>query len=85
MPVVRREREISTAPLPGVRKTAALTAISEGAGVESAKANIGGSIAGLGSTVARMGVGAFAKIQQDARDRADSVAVLEAERKLSEW
>jgi len=85
MPVVRREREVSTAPLPGVRKTAALTGLSEGAGVESAKVGVGASIAGVGSQAARMGVSAFAKIQQESRDRADSVAILEAERRIAEW
>lgn len=85
MPVVRREREVSTAPLPGVRKTAAKTATSEGAGVAIAEAGVGSSIAGLGGTVARIGLVKFGEIQQQARDRADSVAVLEAERRISEW
>jgi len=86
MPLVeRRQREVSTAPLPGVRKTAAATAVSEGANVEAAKVGIGQSIAGLGATVGRMGAQKFAEIQQQARNRADSVAILEAERKIGEW
>lgn len=85
MPVVRRDREVSTAPLPGVRKGAASSAIAEGAGVEIAKANKADAIAGLGSTVARAGVRTYAEIAEESRRRADSVAILNAERRLAEW
>ncbi len=86
MPTVqRREREISTAPIPGVRKTTGGSAIAEGAGVEQAKANVGEEISQLGGRVAAFGVNAYADIVEESRRRADSVAILEAERKLSQW
>lgn len=85
MPVVRRQREVSTAALPGARLTASKSAISEGAGVAQAEANVAQSVAGLGNTVARIGIAKFGELQQQARDNADSLAILEAERKLGEW
>jgi len=86
MPTVQRaQREVSTAPLPGVRKTAAKTAASEGAGLAVAQGNLAESIGGVGSTVARMGVQGFNRIQDEERERADSVAILSAERQISEW
>lgn len=86
MPTVqRRQRMVDTAPIPGVRKQSASSAIAEGAGVEVAKGNVGEAIAGLGGVVARQGIQAFGQIQAEARERADSVAILNAERRLGEW
>lgn len=85
MPVVRVTRQIGTAPLPGVRKTAAETSTSTGAGLEGARANVGEAIAGFGGVVARIGAERYGQIKQEERDHADSVALLEADRRLSEW
>jgi len=74
MPVVRRQREISQAPIPGVRKTAAETAISKGAGVEQAKMGLGGAIADFGETVARVGIAKFAQLKQIEREKANQTA-----------
>ena len=49
MPVVKARRQVSTNPLPAVRKHAAETDISAGAGVEQAKAQKGDAIAQLGA------------------------------------
>jgi len=76
MPVVRRQREISQAPIPGVRKTAAETALSRGAGVEQAKMGLGAAIADFGETVARVGIAKFAQLKQAEREKADQVAAL---------
>lgn len=86
MPTVqRRDREVSTAPIPGVRKTTGGSAIAEGAGVEQAKANVGEEISQLGGRVAAFGVRNYQAIVEQQRDRADSIALLEAERKIGEW
>lgn len=86
MPLVeRRQREVTTAPIPGVRKTAAKTALSEGAGVEAAKAGASEAMAGFGGRVAREGINAYTQMAEESRRRADSVAILEAERKLGQW
>lgn len=86
MPTVRRaEREVATAPIPGVRKQSASTAIAEGAGIEQARANVGEAIAGFGGAVARVGIGTYSELAQESRRRADTVATLEADRKLGQW
>lgn len=86
MPRVRAgEREVATAPIPGVRKQTGGSAIAEGAGVEAAKVGTGEAIARLGGAVAALGVRTYADLAEDARRRADSVAILEAERKIGEW
>lgn len=76
MPIVRRQREISQAPIPGVRKTAAETALSRGAGVAAAEAGKWDTVAGLGEVGLRIGVAQFAKLKQEERDKADEVAAL---------
>lgn len=86
MPIVQRSaRQISTAPLPSARKQFAETARSQGAGVEAAKADRGEAIAGAGGVVARFGAQRFAEVQAEERQRADRVALLEAENRLSAW
>lgn len=85
MPTVRRaEREVTTAALPGVRKQSASTALAEGAGVEQARANVGEAIAGFGAGVARIGARAYTEMVEASRQKANSVAVLEGQRRLSE-
>ncbi len=83
MPVVTRygERRVGTAPLPGVRKTAATTALAEGAGLEQARAETAQSLGRLGQIGAEV---AGAMVARE-RQRADEVALLEAENRLSTW
>jgi hypothetical protein len=76
MPVVRSQREVSQAPIPGVRKSAAETPLSRGAGLEQAKANRAGAIAGVGDVLSRIGVAKYAEIQQQERDKADQIAAI---------
>lgn len=86
MPRVRSsEREIATAPIPGVRQQTGGSAIAEGAGVEAAKIGTGEAIARVGHTIAAFGIRTYAEIADDSRRRADSVAILAAERQIGEW
>ncbi len=86
MPVVRRaERQVGIGALPGVRKTAAATPESEGAGVALARADTGRAMAGFGETVAQAGIGTLAEIQARERRRADDVRVMAADRQLGEF
>lgn len=86
MPTVRKyERQAETAALPGARLTAAETDVSTGAGLEHARAQKFGAMAETGGLVARIGLAAYSKMQAESRDKADQVALLEAENKLSKW
>jgi len=85
MPVVRRDREVSQAPIPGVRKTAAETALSRGAGLEQAKANRAETIAGVGGLVTRIGAQKYAEIQREERDKADQIAALAMGNAFAKW
>jgi hypothetical protein len=87
MPTVRAygQRQVTTAPIPGVRKRAAETPISEGAGFEQAKAQKADAIAQLGGTVARAGIEEYSQILQEERQKADDTALLEAETTLGKW
>ena len=78
------QREVTTAPIPGVRKQTGGSAIAEGAGVEMQRAGVGETISQIGGAVAGMGMRAYADIAAQARDRADTVAVLAADRKYAE-
>lgn len=88
MPRVYGTRQIALAPLPGVRKQAAKTALSEGAGVAEAQGNVGRALeqlGGVGQQIAsRLGDVAI-KEAREARDRADQTALLEASNSLSTW
>lgn len=75
-------RRVGTAALPGVRKTAAETALSRGAGLAQARAETGETIGQIGAGVARVGSNLFGQIQRDERDRADEVALLKAQNQL---
>lgn len=82
MPQVPRvQRTIDYAPIPGVRKQAAETPLSEGAGLAEAQARTGEEIARTGGQM--FGV-AHGWIQKE-RDRADEVALLNAENTLAKW
>lgn len=97
MPTVRYgQRKVDLAPLPGVRKTAAATPGSEGAGLAGAQAQAAAikgrsaeqkaaAIAGFGGTVAGAGVDMFAKLQAQEREKADNVALLAAKNQLARW
>lgn len=87
MPQVPRygPQKVQRAPIPGVRKTAAETSTSTGAGLEIARANKDLAIAGLGQTVAGIATGLYAKQQQEERDKADETALLAAETQLGKW
>jgi len=92
-------RQVSTAPLPAARKTAAKTDISAGVGVETARANLAleqGRAAGVvgeaGSRLGAAGVGLAMELgaeairtRQDEAEHADEVALLHAQRVLGEW
>lgn len=86
MPTVpRAQRQVRREGLPNVRLTAAETEASAGVGVELAKAQTAGAMAGFGNTLTNVAGGLYAAEVQKERDRADSVAILSAERQLAEW
>lgn len=87
MPTVRRgERQVGTAALPGVRATAAETALSQGAGVEQARADkylaFGHAI---GETARHIGTSVYREVVDAERKAANQTALLEANNRLSEW
>ncbi len=88
-------RQVAPTALPGVRRTAAETAASRGAGVFEAEAGLaltrgrnaqvtGNAIAGFGDTVARAGA-VLGQIAMAEQQRADEVALMDADNKLSAW
>lgn len=83
MPTVPRvTRQVATAALPGVRKTAAETALSSGAGESLATARKFGAVAELGSAI-----GQSARVLGDVAiqeaEKADQMAVLEKQNDLA--
>jgi hypothetical protein len=87
MPVVRTygTRRVGTAALPGVRRTAAETELSRGAGLERARAETAQTLGAVGGAVARQAGGIFARLQAEEVQRADETALLEAENRLATW
>lgn len=95
MPTVPRvTRQVATTALPGARLTASETALSAGAGVAEANADAAlrtgnaraqtfGAIAGFGGQVQRAGT-ALGEIYLQERQRADEVALMDAENRLAE-
>jgi hypothetical protein len=85
MPTVQIPRygpqKVSTAPVPGVRKSAYETPESLGVDATRERARTGLALAG----VVEGGVSELTKILQQERDRADDVALLEAENRASAW
>lgn len=88
-------RQVDPVALPGVRRTAAETAASRGAGVFEAEAGLaltrgrnaqvtGNAVAGFGDTVARAGA-VLGQIAMAEQQRADEVALMDADNKLSAW
>ncbi|HMJ04574.1 MAG TPA: hypothetical protein VK506_16650 [Conexibacter sp.] len=88
MPLVERYggRKVTDRALPGARRTAAETDTSTGANYQrtrGAAAEAAGNA--FGGTLERIGVAEYARIQQAERDRADDVALLEAENSLARF
>jgi len=86
MPVVRVEnRQVDTAPLAGVRKTAAETALSTGAGLAEAEGQTAQAGVQLASQVARLATHQIAELEEKERRRADQVALANYETSLGKW
>lgn len=87
MPVVNRygSRKVGTEALMGVRKTAAETPESQGAGLAEAQGQQAESLGRLAGTVGHLATQRIAEMQQQERDRADRVAVQEADTALGKW
>lgn len=93
MPVVRvTGRQVGTTALLGVRRTAAPTALAEGAGVEQARQERAAALARIGGTVAETGLRIFAREQafrrreeDEARQRADQLAIIAYDNQLAGW
>jgi hypothetical protein len=80
------DTKIALAPLPGVRRTQAQTALSEGAGVDEAiaqKDETAGSA--IGGPIERTGLAALADVAEEERTKADQTALLKAQNQLSDW
>jgi len=78
-------RKVATAPLPGARLTAAETALSEGAGVEQARAQKFETLAGVAGQLGQMATSTYTALVQQEHDRADNVALLAAGNALATW
>jgi hypothetical protein len=87
MPVVRyrAERQVGTAPLPGVRRRAADTAESLGAGVAREKERTFEVAARVGQQVAGEAFNVAQQVVVKERETADRVARLDWNNRLAEW
>ncbi len=91
MPVVRSQRTVAPAPIPGVRRQAAETEISQGGAVARARQETQQQVARLGEGLAEQGLRLRAeqdverqKAEQEEIERANRVAVLAAENRLDQ-
>lgn len=89
MPVVpRTQRQVETAPLPGARLTAVENSASAGVDLAESEQRTDSAIAGFGNTVTQVGL-ELSKEQkraaEEAKSRADQVAVLNANNQLATW
>jgi len=92
MPTVQKaQRQVAPDALPGVRRTSASSAIAEGAGVAQAKAGqltalgrIGDEGANVAATIIRREEAENRRVAEEARQRADRLAVIAAETKLAD-
>lgn len=86
MPTVRRYERQQTigGPLQGMRRAAA-TALSEGAGVEEARADKFRSMAHTLGIASRIGIAEYGRLVEEEKDAADQTALLEASNKLAAW
>jgi hypothetical protein len=90
MPTVNAygSRKVATEAIPGVRRTAAETPESEGAGFQQARAQALGQIGQVGGEIygaARAVWQQHQQIRLEELKRADDIAVLNAENQLSTW
>jgi hypothetical protein len=91
MPVAQRygQRKVSLDRLPGARLTAAETDLSQGAGVEQARADKFREVSRLGAQIASASSEYGTRIAQEAKQRADETAFLEATNsfttRLNDW
>ena len=76
------QREVETQPLPGARLTAAQTETSLGVGVEEAKIRKAAAMGQFSETIGHLG-GAVFNIAMQERQRADEIALLDADNQLS--
>jgi hypothetical protein len=88
MPLVRAygARQVTTGALPGVRKQAAETALSEGAGLEQARAQKDQAFGqGIGEPIARMGATLFRDMQEQERAASDATLKLKWDNAIADW
>src|SRR3972149_3611618 len=86
MPIVRRaERSVGLTALPNVRKRAAATPESEGAGLQQARAEQARAVGDVGRLVANVGLQKYAERQERPRGEAEDVRLMSGERELSEF
>jgi len=85
MPVVRATRQVTTAPLPGARRTAAETALSQGAGVAQEQARTAERIAALGGTVATLGFQRYSALVQAKFEQERESRLLSRDRQLADF
>lgn len=87
MPTVQRygQRRVGTAALPGVRRTAAETALSTGAGVERERGRTAQAFSSLAGQVADVAIDTRGQLIEQETRRADEVALLDAENRISTW
>lgn len=87
MPVVQTygPQKADLAPLPGVRKTAAETPASLGAGVAQAEGQQADVLAGIGRQGMQIAASEYEKLQQQSRDDADQAARLDWQNKLANF
>ena len=86
MPTVGRyQRRETLGALPSGMKRAAATALSEGAGVEEAKADKLRAFSETAGVVGRIGLSVYEQITERERNKANQTALLEADNQLAEW
>lgn len=90
MPIVRSARQVSPAALPGARRQAAETEISQGGAVSRARVATQEQVGRLGAGLAEQGLALRAeqeadrrRIEQEETEQANRVAVLAAENRLN--
>lgn len=77
--------KVDAAAIPGVRKTAAETPDSLGAGAALARARTAETIGEVGGAMARLGSARYKELVERERDQADELAVLTMQRKIGDW
>jgi hypothetical protein len=87
MPTVQRygERRVGLGALPGARKSAAATALSEGAGLAEADARKWDTVGRVASAAGQFATTEYLEIQQKAKERADNIARLSWRNRISKW